>query len=166
VLFTSYEAMQATYGLLGAVDYPVMLQGEAPRGQLLARFRDEVDSVLLATRSFWQGVDFAGETLSCLIIHKLPFGFPGEPVLEARLEHIQQQGGEPFWDYQVPSAILTLRQGLGRLIRSGQDRGALCILDGRLLTKGYGRAFLDSLPPCPLTHEREDLRAFFGGASR
>ncbi|MFB3817754.1 MAG: ATP-dependent DNA helicase [Candidatus Methylomirabilales bacterium] len=161
VLFTSYEAMQATYGLLGETDYPLLLQGEAPRGRLLARFRDEVDSVLLATRSFWQGVDFAGETLSCLIIHKLPFGFPGEPVLEARLEYIQQQGGEPFWDYQIPSAVLTLRQGLGRLIRTGQDRGALCILDGRLLTRGYGRAFLDSLPPCPLTHDRGDLRAFF-----
>jgi len=161
VLFTSVEAMQVTAGLLGDLAYPLMVQGEAPRARLLERFREEVDSVLLATRSFWQGVDFAGETLSCLVVHKLPFGFPGEPVLEARLEHIQQGGGDPFWEYQVPSAILTLRQGLGRLIRTARDRGALCILDGRLLSRSYGRAFLQSLPPCPVTHDREDLQAFF-----
>jgi ATP-dependent DNA helicase DinG len=138
-----------------------MVQGQAPRTQLLDRFREEVASVLLATRSFWQGVDVVGEALSCVIIHKLPFGFPGEPVLEARLEHIQRRGGDPFWDYQVPSAIISLRQGLGRLIRSGQDRGALCILDSRLLSRGYGRAFVESLPPCPLTAAREDLARFF-----
>ena len=126
------------------------------------RFREEVASVLLATRSFWQGVDVVGEALSCVIIHKLPFGFPGDPVLEARLEYIQQQGGDPFWEYKVPAAIITLRQGLGRLIRSERDRGALCILDNRLLSRGYGRAFLESLPPCPLTSERSDLARFFG----
>jgi ATP-dependent DNA helicase DinG len=163
VLFTSLEAMETTYGLLdGQLPFPLMVQGQAPRTQLLARFREEVASVLLATRSFWQGVDVVGEALSCVIIHKLPFGFPGEPILEARLEHIQQQGGDPFWDYQVPSAVITLRQGLGRLIRSGQDRGALCILDSRLLSRGYGRAFLESLPPCPVTTAREDLLRFFG----
>ncbi|MCX5736291.1 MAG: ATP-dependent DNA helicase [candidate division NC10 bacterium] len=163
VLFTSVEAMETTHRLLqGSVPYPLMVQGEAPRTQLLDRFRREVASVLLATRSFWQGVDVVGEALSCLIIHKLPFGFPGDPVLEARLEHLAQQGGDPFWEYQIPSAIIALRQGLGRLIRSGQDRGALCILDGRLLTKGYGRAFLDSLPPCLVTSDREDLQRFFG----
>jgi ATP-dependent DNA helicase DinG len=139
-----------------------MVQGEAPRTQLLERFRETVASVLLATRSFWQGVDVVGEALSCLIVHKLPFGFPGEPILEARLEHLQQQGHDPFWEYQVPSAIITLRQGLGRLIRSAQDRGTLCILDVRLLTRGYGRAFLESLPPCKVTSDREDLRRFFG----
>jgi ATP-dependent DNA helicase DinG len=163
VLFTSLEAMDATYGLLEAdLPFPLMVQGQAPRARLLERFRDEVDAVLLATRSFWQGVDFAGETLSCLIVHKLPFGFPGDPVLEARLEHIQARGGEPFWDYQVPAAILTLRQGLGRLIRTSRDRGALCVLDGRLLSRGYGQAFLASLPPCPMTSDREDLRRVFG----
>jgi ATP-dependent DNA helicase DinG len=162
VLFTSLEAMETTYGLLeGRLPFPLMVQGQAPRTQLLDRFREEVASVLLATRSFWQGVDVVGEALSCVIIHKLPFGFPGEPVLEARLEHIQRQGGDPFRDYQVPSAIITLRQGLGRLIRSGQDRGTLCILDSRLLFRGYGRAFVDSLPPCPLTTVREDLERFF-----
>ncbi len=162
VLFTSLDAMDRTHRLLqGRLSYPLMVQGEAPRRELLDRFRGEVASVLLATRSFWQGVDVAGETLSCVIIHKLPFGFPGDPVLEARLEYIQQQGGDPFWDYQVPAAIITLRQGLGRLIRSSQDRGALCILDKRLLSRGYGRAFMESLPPCPVTSAREDLRGFF-----
>lgn len=163
VLFTSVEAMETTHRLLaGRLPFPLMVQGEAPRGQLMERFRDDVASVLFATRSFWQGVDFAGETLSCLIVHKLPFGFPGDPVVEARLEHIQQRGGDPFWDYQVPTAILALRQGLGRLIRTAADRGALCLLDARLLTRGYGRAFLDSLPPCPLTTNLEDVRRFFG----
>jgi ATP-dependent DNA helicase DinG len=162
VLFTSLEAMETTHRLLeGRLPFPLMVQGQAPRTQLLDRFRQEVESVLLATRSFWQGVDVVGEALSCVIIHKLPFGFPGEPILEARLEYLQQQGGDPFWDYQVPSAIITLRQGLGRLIRSGQDRGALCILDSRLLSRGYGRAFLESLPPCPVTTRREDLDRFF-----
>jgi ATP-dependent DNA helicase DinG len=107
-------------------------------------------------------VDVVGEALSCVIIHKLPFGFPGDPILEARLEYIQREGGDPFREYQLPSAIITLRQGLGRLIRSGQDRGALCILDGRLLSRAYGRAFVDSFPPCPMTNAREDLHRFFG----
>ncbi len=163
ILFTSVEAMETTHRMLqGTVPFPLMVQGEAPRTQLLERFRQDVASVLLATRSFWQGVDVVGEALSCLIVHKLPFGFPGDPILEARLEYLQQQGGDPFWEYQVPSAVITLRQGLGRLIRSGQDRGALCILDPRLLTRGYGRAFLESLPPCEVTSDREALRRFFG----
>ncbi|MEK6716597.1 MAG: ATP-dependent DNA helicase [candidate division NC10 bacterium] len=162
VLFTSLDAMETTHRLLqGRLPFPLMVQGQAPRTELLDRFREEVASVLLATRSFWQGVDVVGEALSCVIVHKLPFGFPGEPVLEARLEYIQQQGGDPFWDYQVPSAIITLRQGLGRLIRSEQDRGALCILDSRLLTRRYGSVFLESLPSCPVTSAPEDLRRFF-----
>jgi ATP-dependent DNA helicase DinG len=154
--------MDTTHRLVeGRVPFPLMVQGQAPRTELLERFRQDVASVLFATRSFWQGVDVVGEALSCVIVHKLPFGFPGDPVLEARLEHIQQQGRDPFWDYQVPSAIITLRQGLGRLIRSEQDRGALCILDTRLLSRGYGRAFLESLPACPVTNELEGLRRFF-----
>ena len=162
VLFTSLEAMETTHRLVdGQVPFPLMVQGQAPRTELLDRFREDVASVLFATRSFWQGVDVVGEALSCVIIHKLPFGFPGDPVLEARLEYIQQQGGDPFWDYQVPSAIITLRQGLGRLIRGGQDCGALCILDNRLLSRGYGRMFLESLPPCPVTSLREDVCRFF-----
>ncbi|OGC03020.1 MAG: hypothetical protein A3G35_13880 [candidate division NC10 bacterium RIFCSPLOWO2_12_FULL_66_18] len=162
VLFTSLDAMETTHRLLqGRLPFPLMVQGQAPRTELLDRFREEVASVLLATRSFWQGVDVVGEALSCVIVHKLPFGFPGDPVLEARLEYIQQQGGDPFWDYQVPSAIITLRQGLGRLIRSEQDRGALCILDSRLLTRRYGSVFLESLPSCPVTSSPEDLQRFF-----
>jgi len=162
VLFTSLEAMETTHRLVdGQVPFPLMVQGQAPRTELLDRFREDVASVLFATRSFWQGVDVVGEALSCVIIHKLPFGFPGDPVLEARLEYIQQQGGDPFWEYQVPSAIITLRQGLGRLIRGGQDCGALCILDNRLLSRGYGRMFLESLPPCPVTSLREDVCRFF-----
>jgi len=162
VLFTSLDAMETTHRLLqGRLPFPLMVQGQAPRTELLDRFREEVASVLLATRSFWQGVDVVGEALSCVIVHKLPFGFPGEPVLEARLEYIQQQGGDPFWDYQVPSAIITLRQGLGRLIRSEQDRGALCILDSRLLTRRYGSVFLESLPSSPVTSSPEDLQRFF-----
>jgi ATP-dependent DNA helicase DinG len=166
VLFTSLEAMETTHRLVdGRIAFPLMVQGQAPRRELLERFREDVASVLFATRSFWQGVDVVGEALSCVIIHKLPFGFPGDPILEARLEYIQQQGGDPFWDYQVPSAIITLRQGLGRLIRSEQDRGALCILDRRLLSRGYGRAFLESLPPCRVTSELEDLLRFFRSES-
>ena len=154
--------METTHRLVDRrVPFPLMVQGQAPRKELLERFRGDVASVLFATRSFWQGVDVVGEALSCVIIHKLPFGFPGDPVLEARLEYIQQQGGDPFWEYQVPSAIITLRQGLGRLIRSEQDRGALCILDNRLLSRSYGRAFLESLPPCPVTCVPEDLHRFF-----
>ncbi len=166
VLFTSLEAMETTHRLVeGRVPFPLMVQGQAPRTELLERFRKDVASVLFATRSFWQGVDVVGGALSCVIIHKLPFGFPGDPILEARLEYIQQQGGDPFWDYQVPSAIITLRQGLGRLIRSEQDRGALCILDRRLLSRGYGRAFLESLPPCPVTSELPAVQRFFRSES-
>ncbi len=162
VLFTSIEAMEVTYGLVhGRVPFPFIMQGEAPRSELLDRFRRDVASVLFATRSFWQGVDVTGESLSCLIVHKLPFGFPGEPVLQARLEYLASQGEDPFWSYQVPTAIIALRQGLGRLIRSQNDRGALCILDGRVQSRGYGRAFLDSLPPCPVTEERADVARFF-----
>ncbi len=166
VLFTSVEAMETTHRLVeGRVPFPLMVQGQGPRTELLERFRKDLASVLFATRSFWQGVDVVGEALSCVIIHKLPFGFPGDPILEARLEYIQQQGGDPFWEYQVPSAIITLRQGLGRLIRSEQDRGVLCILDRRLLSRGYGRAFLESLPPCPVTSELQAVQRFFRSES-
>ncbi len=165
VLFTSVEAMEVTYRLVQhTLPFPIMMQGEAPRTELLDRFRRDVASVLFATRSFWQGVDVVGEALSCLIIHKLPFGYPGEPVLQARLEYLAARGEDPFWSYQVPTAIIALRQGLGRLIRSQLDRGALCILDGRLQSRSYGRAFLDSLPPCPVTEERKDLEDFFAAA--
>jgi ATP-dependent DNA helicase DinG len=117
--------------------------------------------VLLATSSFWQGVDVAGEQLSLVVIDKLPFASPSDPLISARIDWMERRGGSAFNDYQVPMAILTLKQGLGRLIRTATDRGALAVLDSRLLRMGYGERFLKSLPPCPLTHRREDVERFF-----
>jgi ATP-dependent DNA helicase DinG len=117
--------------------------------------------VLFATASFWQGVDVVGEALSCVIIDKLPFASPSDPVMAARIDAIRERGGDPFGEYQVPLAILSLQQGLGRLIRHRRDRGVLAILDPRLRTKGYGRRFMTSLPPSPLVHELERIDAFF-----
>jgi ATP-dependent DNA helicase DinG len=118
--------------------------------------------VLFATSSFWQGVDVVGEALSCVIIDKLPFASPADPITAARIDAIRSQGGEPFGDYQVPLAILTLRQGLGRLIRHRRDRGVLAVLDPRLHTKGYGRRFISSLPPAPIVRDLAEIEAFFG----
>jgi ATP-dependent DNA helicase DinG len=146
----------------GRLPYPLLLQGEAPKTLLLQRFRDTPNSVLLATASFWQGVDVAGEALSCVIIDKLPFASPADPIVQARVEAIVRAGEDAFGGYQVPLAILTLLQGLGRLLRHRSDRGVLAILDPRLRTKGYGRRFLAALPPARLTHELGDIDAFFG----
>ena len=161
VLFTSYAALRAVQAMAEmALDYPILVQGSVPRSLLLKRFRDTPHSVLFATSSFWQGVDVVGEALSCVIIDKLPFASPGEPVLAARIEAIRARGGEPFDEYQVPLAILALRQGLGRLIRHRRDRGVLTVLDPRLRTKGYGRRFLASLPPARVVHELDAVSAF------
>ena len=161
VLFTSYATLRSVQAMAEmALDYPILAQGSVPRSLLLKRFRETPHSVLFATSSFWQGVDVVGEALSCVIIDKLPFASPGEPVLAARIEAIRARGGEPFGDYQVPLAILALRQGLGRLIRHRQDRGVLTVLDPRLRTKGYGRRFLASLPPAPVVHELDAVSAF------
>jgi len=161
VLFTSYATLRAVQAMAEmALDYPMFVQGSIPRSLLLKRFRETPHSVLLATSSFWQGVDVVGEALSCVIIDKLPFASPGEPVMAARIEAIRARGGEPFDEYQVPLAILALRQGLGRLIRHRRDRGILAVLDPRLRTKGYGRRFLASLPPAPVVHELETVSAF------
>jgi ATP-dependent DNA helicase DinG len=162
VLFTSYATMRAVQAMAEmALDYPILAQGAAPRSQLLNQFRKTRHSVLFATSSFWQGVDVVGEALSCVIIDKLPFASPGDPILAARIEAIRARGGEPFGEYQVPLAILALQQGLGRLIRHRRDRGVLAVLDPRLRTKGYGRRFLDSLPPAPIVHELAAIDAFF-----
>jgi len=118
--------------------------------------------VLFATSSFWQGVDVQGEALSCVIISKLPFAVPTDPVVAARQKHIEKEGGNSFYEYSVPEAIIALKQGLGRLIRSANDRGVLSILDPRLRTKGYGRLFIQSLPPCRLTAKLEDAASIFG----
>src|SRR5205085_10488697 len=144
-----------------ALDYPIFVQGAAPRSQLLRQFRETPQAVLFATSSFWQGVDVVGEALSCVIIDKLPFTSPGDPITAARIDAIRARGGEPFGEYQVPLAILALQQGLGRLIRHRTDRGVLAILDPRLRTKGYGRRFVESLPPAPAVHDLAQLEAFF-----
>ena len=166
VLFTSYANLNAVAEqLAGDVPYPLLMQGEAPKPVLLDLFRRTENAVLLATSSFWQGVDVVGEQLSCVIIDKLPFASPADPVVGARIDRLRHRGGNPFADYQVPGAVLTLKQGLGRLIRSAADRGILAILDSRLLSRGYGRRFLESLPPARLVHELDDVRAFFAGWS-
>jgi len=148
------------------IPYPVLVQGEAPRERLLARFRDEVDSVLIATQTFWQGVDVQGESLSLLVIDKLPFAAPGDPLVEARCERIARGGGDWFGEYALPSAILQLRQGFGRLIRGHADQGVVAILDPRLRTRGYGRRFLEALPPAPLVGDLDAVAAFLGGRQR
>jgi ATP-dependent DNA helicase DinG len=154
LLFTSYAAMRHAYGLIAPhAEWPLLMQGDAPRSVLLDSFRRTPHAVLFATASFWQGVDVPGDALSCVVIDKLPFASPGDPITAARLDAITAAGGSPFDDYQVPLATLTLLQGMGRLIRSRQDRGVLAILDPRLRTKGYGRRFLASFPPAPITHD-------------
>jgi ATP-dependent DNA helicase DinG len=162
VLFTSYASLRAVQAMAEmALDYPMFVQGTAPRSQLLRQFRTTPHAVLFATSSFWQGVDVIGEALSCVIIDKLPFTSPSDPITAARIEAIRERGGEPFGEYQVPLAILALQQGLGRLIRHRQDRGVLAVLDPRLRTKGYGRRFLASLPPAPVVHDLSRIEAFF-----
>jgi ATP-dependent DNA helicase DinG len=162
VLFTSYMMLREVQAIAEmALDYPLFVQGTAPRSQLLRQFRETPHSVLLATSSFWQGVDVVGDQLSCVIIDKLPFASPADPVTGARIESIRARGGEPFDEYQVPLAILTLQQGLGRLIRHRQDRGVLAVLDPRLRTKAYGRRFVASLPPAPTVHDLSRIEEFF-----
>jgi ATP-dependent DNA helicase DinG len=164
VLFTSYATMRAVQAIAEmALDYPMFAQGTAPRSQLLNQFRGTPHSVLFATSSFWQGVDVVGEALSCVIIDKLPFASPGDPITAARIDAIRTRGGDPFGEYQVPLAILALQQGLGRLIRHRRDRGVLAVLDPRLRTKGYGRRFIASLPPAPVVHDLSDIDTFFSG---
>jgi ATP-dependent DNA helicase DinG len=157
VLFTSYAVLRTVQRFVEmALNYPILVQGTAPRSTLIERFRTTPHSVLLATSSFWQGVDVVGEALSCVIIDKLPF----DPVTAARIEAINASGGDAFADYQVPLAVLALQQGLGRLIRHRNDRGILAVLDPRLRTRGYGRRFLDSLPPAPVTTDIVEIERF------
>ena len=164
VLFTSYANMNAVADLLaGEVPFPLFIQGEAPKSVLLEMFRRTPGAVLLATASFWQGVDVAGEQLSCVIVDKLPFASPADPIVSARIDLLRGRGGRPFDEYQVPVAVLMLKQGLGRLIRSTRDRGILAVLDSRLLDRGYGRRFLASLPPARLVHDLPEVEGFFEG---
>ena len=159
VLFTSYKNLEDVYERLKRkLPYKVLKQGQKNRTALLNEFKQDVHSVLFATSSFWYGVDVQGEALSCVIIDKLPFASPNEPIVEARIEDLRQRQEDPFVSYQVPAAIITLKQGLGRLIRSKQDTGILCILDNRILTKQYGRLFLESLPRFPIVQDVAELR--------
>jgi ATP-dependent DNA helicase DinG len=162
VLSTSLAGMQSLYDLvMPELDFPCLLQGSMAKGRLLERFRQTPNAVLFATSSFWHGVDVRGEQLSCVIIDKLPFAVPTDPIVAARQRYIEDEGGSSFFEYSVPQAIISLKQGLGRLIRSTTDRGVLAVLDPRLKTKSYGRLFLRSLPQCRVTSRIEDLVGMF-----
>jgi ATP-dependent DNA helicase DinG len=163
VLFTSYAQMNQIYQqLLGLVEFPLLKQGDAPKSALLEEFRLTPNAVLFATSSFWQGVDVQGEQLSCVIIDRLPFAVPSDPVVAARVKAIDADGGNAFFQYQVPAAVITLKQGFGRLIRSLHDRGLLVLMDNRILKKQYGRVFVESLPNYKRTTDMRVVEEFFG----
>ncbi|MDO8834724.1 MAG: ATP-dependent DNA helicase [Vicinamibacterales bacterium] len=167
VLFTSYAMLRSVQAAIAdELAFPMLVQGSAPRSVLLQQFRSTPHAVLLATSSFWQGVDVVGDALSCVIIDRLPFASPAEPVVAARLEAIAERGGDGFADLQVPLAILALLQGLGRLLRHRRDRGVLAILDPRIRTMGYGQRFIGSLPPAPVTADLDDITRFFDRTDR
>jgi ATP-dependent DNA helicase DinG len=162
MLFTSHRALKEAEQLLrNRISHPLLVQGEMPRHYLIEHFRELGNAVLLGTQSFWEGVDVQGEALSLVIIDKLPFATPGDPVLKARMDAMRKQGLEPFVHYQLPQAILTLKQGAGRLIRGEQDRGVLMLCDPRIRSKGYGKQFIESLPPMRRTQSLEDVQTFF-----
>ena len=164
LLFTSHRALREAALLLeGRFDYPMLVQGSAPRAELIERFRRLGNAVLLGTASFWEGVDVRGEALSCVVIDRLPFAAPNDPILQARLDALRRRGSNPFRDYQLPQAVIALKQGAGRLIRDASDRGVLAVCDPRLLGRSYGRVFLDSLPPMGRTADLDAVRAFFAG---
>jgi ATP-dependent DNA helicase DinG len=162
LLFTSYRALHLAHRRLQrSCDYPLLVQGSAPRSELLERFRELGNAVLLGTSSFWEGVDVRGDALSCVIIDKLPFASPGDPVWQARIDALKARGGNPFIEEQLPHAVITLKQGVGRLIRDVNDRGVLVVCDPRLVSKGYGKVFIDSLPAMKRTREFDEVAAFF-----
>ena len=162
MLFTSYRALNEAAELMeGRLDYPMLVQGESPQRDMIERFRELGNAVLLGTSSFWEGVDVRGEALSCVIIDKFPFASPSDPVLEARIQSIRENQGNPFFEYQLPQAVIAMKQGVGRLIRDATDKGVLMICDPRLTTRQYGQTFLDSLPRMPRTRKLEVVQRFF-----
>jgi ATP-dependent DNA helicase DinG len=162
VLFTSYQQMRLAFERVSMeIEYPTLMQGTGPRSALLDEFRRTPNCVLFATSSFWQGVDVQGEQLSCVIIDKLPFAVPSDPVVDARIRNIRDQGGNPFYEYQIPQAVLALKQGFGRLIRSRSDRGVLVLLDNRITRQRYGQVFFDSLPQYRFTTAIDEVEQFF-----
>jgi ATP-dependent DNA helicase DinG len=162
VLFTSHRALRRAAQALGdCLDYPLLVQGSAPRDELLRRFRTTPGAVLLGSASFWEGVDVRGEALSCVVIDKLPFAPPDDPINEARARALKAAGRDPFLEHQLPQAVIALKQGVGRLIRDADDRGVVVLCDPRLLSKAYGRVFMDSLPPMPLSRDIDDVVNFF-----
>ncbi len=166
VLFTSYRNLRGARELLdGRLPWPLLCQGDRPRSALLERFRQETSSVLLATASFWEGVDVVGESLSLVIMDKLPFAVPDDPLTAARMELLREAGKDPFDTFQLPQAALALKQGFGRLIRHRSDRGVVAMLDCRLVQSRYGKVLLDSLPPCPRTSDLNRVAAFFKAAA-
>jgi ATP-dependent DNA helicase DinG len=165
LLFTSYRALREAAQILRTLwgeepPFPLLVQGEAPRDVLLRRFRDYGNAVLLGTGTFWEGVDVKGAALSVVIIDKLPFAVPDDPLLKARLAAIEAQGGNPFFDEQIPQAVMILKQGVGRLIRDTTDFGVVMLCDRRLSARGYGQIFLNSLPAMPRTDDPEEVREF------
>src|SRR2546430_12961599 len=166
VLFTSLRNMRAVHELLaGELPWQTLLQGDAPKQQLLRKFR-ETPSVLFASQSFWEGVDVPGDALSLVVIDKLPFASPSEPIVQARIEQLRARGEDPFPSFQVPEAALALKQGFGRLIRSAQDRGIVALLDPRIPGRGYGRRFLQSLPPCRVVRDAVEAREFWSALQK
>jgi ATP-dependent DNA helicase DinG len=169
LLFTSHRALREAAQIMRGredCDYPLLVQGEAPRSKLLEQFAELDKPVLLGTSSFWEGVDMRGDRLVLVAIDKLPFASPGDPMLKARLAAISEQGGQPFKDYQLPQAVLALKQGVGRLIRDETDHGVVVVCDPRLTSRNYGRHFLDSLPPFPVTRDSLDAENFLRDGGR